>query len=201
MPVSDTKRVSQALSQLQPTNHCTAAQRSDFSHGPATTGTGRDQALMGAQGPATALPHPVAARSVPGSPPGPPARRHLSPCYITATHRRAPKGRQRPGEEAQKGPRSYRNQAFWDVLHRVCLPGTAGRVPSGWMVYLLHIHRDATGEGAKQLKGDADVLVQHRERRGHYRECQPANYAFYPLKMLISNLRRDEAVFSLRERP
>ena len=40
----------------------------------------------------------------------------------------------------------------------------------------LYLHRDATGEGAEQLKRDADVLVQHGERRGNYREvsaCKP----------------------------
>lgn len=116
----------------------------------------------------------AAARSIMGSTPGPPDCLHLSPSY---GHRRATKGWQRPWE-AQKGVRSYRNQALWVVLRRGCLPAIAGRVHSGWMVSCeaFYLHRDATGEGAKQLKRNTDILVQHRERRGNYREvsaCKP----------------------------
>lgn len=139
---------------------------------------------------------PAAACSITGSTPGPPDCLHLSPSYGIAIHRRATKGWQRP-REAQKGVRSYRNQALWVVLCRGCLPAIAGRVHSGWMVSCeaLYLHRDVMGEGAKQLKRNTDILVQHRGE-AITGKCQAANQAFYAVKMLNSILRMDEAVFS-----
>lgn len=86
---------------------------------------------------------------------------------------------QRPWE-TQKGVRSCKNQAFWVVLHRSFLPAIAGRIHFGWMAsyeasYLL---RDVMSEGVKQLKRDVEVLVQHRKRRGNYREVSACKLGF-----------------------
>lgn len=50
MSFSNTKRPSQALSQLYPTNHCSAGQHSHLSNGPAAARISRELALIGCLG-------------------------------------------------------------------------------------------------------------------------------------------------------
>lgn len=61
-----------------------------------------------------------------------------------------------------------------------CLPAVAGRVHSDWLgsYGALYLRRAVMGEGAEQLKRDVDVLVQHRERRGNYREVSTCKLGF-----------------------